>query len=73
MQIIIDCFSTNQLAQMIWSDDAKETLHTIEEENKGEELIKLLEQIYVTKTPTLLDINNLLADNYKEVFTQLGI
>ena len=73
MQIIIDCFSTNQLAQMIWSDDAKETLRTIEEENKGEELIKLLEQIYVTKPPTLLDINNLLADNYKEVFTQLGI
>ena len=73
MQILIDCFSTSQLAQMIWSEDAKVTLAQIEEKNKGEELIKLLEQIYVTKPPTLLDINTLLADNYQEVFKQLGI
>lgn len=73
MQIIIDCFSTNQLAQMIWSEDAKVTLAQIEEQGKGEDLMKLLEQIYVRQTPTLIDINNLLADNYKEVFAQLGI
>ena len=73
MQIIIDCFSAEQLSQMVWSEDAKVTLAQVIHEGKGDDLIKLLEQIYVRQTPTLLDINTLLADNYQEVFKQLSI
>ena len=73
MQIIIDCFSAEQLSQMVWSEDAKVTLAQIINEGKGDDLIKLLEQVYITQTPTLLDINTLLADNYQRLFKQLGI
>lgn len=72
MQMIIDVCSPNHLSMMLWGE-ARETFQHIEEAGKAEELIKLLEQIYVRQTPTLLDINNLLAENYTEVYKQLGI
>ena len=72
MQMIIDVYSPNHLSMMLWGE-ARETFQHIEEAGKAEELIKLLEQIYVRQTPTLLDINNLLAENYTEVYKQLGI
>ena len=72
MQVIIDIDSPNHLNMMLWGE-ARETFQHIEEAGKAEELIKLLQQIYVRQTPTLLDINNLLAENYTEVYKQLGI
>lgn len=72
MKMIIDVDSPNHLGIMLWGE-AKETFNHIEQQGKGEELIKLLEQIYVRQTPTLLDINNLLAERYTEVYKQLGI
>ena len=72
MKLIIDVDSTNHLGMMLWGE-AKETLSTIEEAGKGDELIKLLEQIYCTQTPTLLDINEMLSEKREGVYKQLGI
>ena len=72
MQVIIDVDSPNHLSMMLWGE-AKETFNAIEEAGKAEELIKLLTQIYVRQTPTLLDINNLLANDYQAVYKQLGM
>lgn len=72
MQVIIDIDSPDHLSMMLWGE-AKETFKAIEEAGKAEELIKLLTQIYVRQTPTLLDINNLLANDYQAVYKQLGM
>ena len=58
MQVIIDIDSPNHLNMMLWGE-ARETFQYIEQAGKAEELIKLLQQIYVRQTPTLLDINSL--------------
>ena len=72
MQVIIDIDSPNHLSMMLWGE-AKETFNAIEEAGKAEELIKLLNTTYVKQTPTLLDINNLLANDYQAVYKQLGM
>ena len=72
MQVIIDIDSPDHLSMMLWGE-AKETFNTIEEAGKAEELIKLLNMTYGNLTPTLLDINNLLANDYQAVYKQLGM
>lgn len=73
MQIIVDCFSADQLGQMVYSNKAIGTVQKIIEAGKGDELITLLEQVYVTQTPTLSDINRTLSENAERVCHQLGI
>ena len=73
MQILIDCFSADQLSQMVYSKKAIQTIQKITEAGKGDELITLLEQVYVTQTPTLSDINRTLGENADLVLSQLGM
>ena len=72
MQVIIDIDSPNHLSMMLWGE-AKETFNAIEEAGKAEELIKLLNMTYGNLTPTLLDINNLLSNDFQAVYKQLGM
>ena len=73
MQILVDCFSADQLGQMVYSNRAVGTIQKIVEAGKGDELITLLEQVYVTQTPTLSDINRTLSENAEMLYKQLGM
>ena len=73
MQILVDCFSADQLGHMVYSNRAVETIQKIIEAGKGDELITLLEQKYITQTPTLSDINRTLSENAEMIYKQLGI
>lgn len=64
-------YNFNDLKEMVWSG-AIETINTIEEHGKENELMQFLEFGFIG-TPTETDINDFLWFNSDEVFKELGI
>lgn len=52
---------------------AREILDKILEEDKGEELERYLEVIFLEETPREVDINDFLAYEWKTIYKDLGI
>ena len=55
-----------------WSG-AINTLQRVEEEGKEEELIMLLEEIFIDEIPTMTEINDILWFEDEMIFESLGI
>ena len=70
MNIIHD-YSFNDLQQHCWSG-AIDTLNRIAEEDKEEEFMNLIDEIYVS-TPTITDVNDLLRFENDWIYEQLKI
>ena len=60
------------LKKNCWSG-ALNTLSTIEEEGKEEELMLLLEDIFYVSTPTMTDLNDYLWFEDESIYDALGI
>ena len=60
------------LMESCWSG-AIDTLKTVEENNKEEELMELLEEIFVEYIPSLTQINDMLWFESEWLFEQLGL
>ena len=69
---IEDDYGFEELKNNCWSG-AVDTLNTIEENGKEEELIQLLEDIFPDFTPTLTEVNGVLCFDSDYIFKQLGI
>ena len=65
-------YDFQNLLDKSWSG-AIDTLKTIEEEGKEEELMELLNEIFLDKIPTDTEINDLLWFEDDWLFEQLGI
>lgn len=65
-------FDFNDLMNRCWSG-AVDTLETIEQNDKEEELIQLLEEEFFDEIPTLTDINDLLRFDDEWLFEMLNI
>ena len=64
-------FDFSDLKNNSWSG-AVQTIMRIEEEEKEEELMELLEQIF-TEVPTETEVNDLLWNDPEFIYSQLGI
>lgn len=71
MEIKKEC-NFEDLKKICWSG-AVDTLKTIEEKEKEEELIELLESTFEDKIPTETEINDFLWFDDDFIFEQLGI
>ena len=65
-------FDFEDLTKECWSG-AVDTLQTIEENKKENELMKLLEDVFIATIPTIAEINDLLWFDDDEIFQNLGI
>lgn len=64
--------SFEDLKRNCWSG-ALNTLSTIEEEGKEEELMNYLEDIFYDSTPTMTDLNDFLWFDDESIYDALGI
>ena len=60
------------LQDMCWSG-AIDTLNTIEENRKEDELIALLEEVFCDEMPTVTEVNDFLWFESETIFDALGI
>lgn len=73
MEIEVKKYMTfNDLMRECWSG-AISTLETIQENDKEDELMQLLENLYYENIPTLTQVNDLLWFDYEFVFEELEI
>ena len=65
-------YDFNDLKRNSWSG-AVQTLNTIEEHNKEEELMQLLEDVFCDNIPSETEVNDFLWFDYEYIFESLEI